>query len=44
MSGSPRFTTLAAQVSDALREKIRSRTWSDWLPSERTLAETRDRR
>ncbi len=35
-----RFTSLPAQVSDALREKIRSNIWNEWLPSERTLAET----
>lgn len=39
-AASPRFTSLAAQVADALREKIHSQTWSEWLPSERTLAET----
>jgi len=39
-SCSSRFTSLSAQVSDALREQIRNRTWIEWLPSERTLAET----
>ena len=39
-AASPRFVSLAAQVADALRDKIRSQTWTEWLPSERTLAET----
>src|SRR5690606_16536884 len=28
------------QVADALRDKIRTQTWTEWLPSERTLADT----
>lgn len=39
-TGSPRFASLTAQVSDSLREKIRSRIWGEWLPSERSLAAT----
>ena len=39
-AGSPRFTSLSTQVADALREKINAQTWTEWLPSERALAET----
>lgn len=35
-----RFISLPAQVADALRQGIEQRTWKEWLPGERTLAET----
>jgi len=37
---SSRFASLPAQVAETLREQIRSRTWNEWLPSERALAES----
>ncbi|WP_161554761.1 GntR family transcriptional regulator [Ereboglobus luteus] len=36
---SRRFTSLPAQVADALRQGIDQGAWKDWLPGERTLGE-----
>jgi DNA-binding LacI/PurR family transcriptional regulator len=37
---SSRFISLPSQVAETLRDQICSRTWNEWLPSERALAES----
>ncbi len=37
---SRRFTSLPAQVADALRQGIGQHAWKEWLPGERALTET----
>lgn len=40
MDSKRRFTSLAAQVADVVRQEIQRGTWSEWLPGERQLTET----
>lgn len=39
-SATRRFTSLPAQVADALRQGIEQHAWKEWLPGERALTET----